>query len=209
MSNLPYKCLQSLLLSSTKKLDQGLKALLRGFRDRIIELFDSCLNSNGTTFAETKHNCSEAELLRLVEYFMLTVLGITSPSLEDVWCVTLIVYSSKGCTQKKKDSCTSLKVVGEELMGTFYHIFTKPNATLLKQFIASPLMDILWTKAARTIAYDNCFKPKIVKGSSLRIKGKPKEKILVTYFHITKIFEDASMPLPKWWAKLFPASGLP
>jgi hypothetical protein len=93
-----------------------LKALLRGFRDRTIQLFDACLNDDDTTFASTKHNCSEEELLAKVKFFMLDVLDIESPSLIDVWCMTLIVYSSKGCTKKKEDGCTSLAVVGEARM---------------------------------------------------------------------------------------------
>lgn len=161
-----------------KKLDQGLKYLLRGVRDQIVLMFDLCLTSEGSTFLSKKYYWTEAELLEKVREFMYSELSLEEPSEIDIWCVTLLVYSAIGPTKKKMET-TNAWLIGEELMETFFFIYSNPTTDRITEFMRNPLMCHIWERVAPSVRRDQCFKPN-AKGST--------ENIKVTFYHITALF---------------------
>ena len=71
-----------------------------------------------------------------VASFMGSHLGMLEPTDVEVGCVTMLVYSSKGTTQKKKDleSFPALELIGMDNMKIFKIIFDKPKKDLLTKF---------------------------------------------------------------------------
>jgi hypothetical protein len=124
------------------------KRVFRPFRKDIEKLFDSCLTKFGRPYSVKKHYWTDDEMAFHVTSFMVRKLGMPQPTKEEVWCVMMLVYPSKGKTEKKKETYLALDIIGKENMEIFKVVFDKPNMALFKRFFENNLIRDLWVLVA-------------------------------------------------------------